>query len=58
MGGFQDLPGQLEQNLTSEECNERNILPVELGGSTGNRGRLCCILLTFAYFPDIPFGQE
>ena len=49
--GFQDLPRQFGQILTSKELNRCNILPVELDGSTlikntGNRGRLCCMLLT------------
>ena len=51
VGGFQDLPRQFGQVLTSKERNRCNILLVELDGSTlikntGNRGRLCCMPLT------------
>ena len=46
MGREQKLKRQFGRILTSKECNRRNILPVELAGSsviknTGNRGRLC-----------------
>ena len=39
--------------MTSEECNRRNILLVELAGSTfkkaGNKGRLCGMRLTHVF---------
>ena len=34
VGGFLDLPRQFGPILTSKEHNRRNILPVELAGST------------------------
>jgi len=45
------IPRQFGQILTYKERNRRNILPVELAGSTlvknrENRGRLCCMPLT------------